>query len=96
VINVQITQSKKPLRLVLIYGLGEMPMMLATNRKVKGKNDMRSKSAVLASVAGGLKSILDLKSKALDLKISGQNVEGYQQYERPFILHNFVYESHRV
>lgn len=39
VMNVQITYSKKPLRLVLVYGLGDMPMMLATNRKIKGKED---------------------------------------------------------
>jgi hypothetical protein len=39
-INVQITASKKPLRLVLIYGLGEKPMMLATNRPITGKDDV--------------------------------------------------------
>jgi hypothetical protein len=39
VLNVQITQSKRPLRLVMVYGLGEMPMMLATNRPVRGKDD---------------------------------------------------------
>ena len=39
-INVQITASKKPLKLVLIYGLGEMPMMLATNRPILGKDDV--------------------------------------------------------
>ena len=39
-INVQITASKKPLRLVMIYGLGEKPMMLATNRPIKCKEDV--------------------------------------------------------
>jgi hypothetical protein len=39
VLNVQITQSRRPLRLVMVYGLGEMPMMLATNRAVRGKDD---------------------------------------------------------
>jgi hypothetical protein len=39
VLNVRITGSRRPLRLVMIYGLGEMPMMLATNRPVKGKED---------------------------------------------------------
>jgi hypothetical protein len=39
VLNVQITQSRRPLRLVMVYGLGEMPMMLATNRQVTGKED---------------------------------------------------------
>jgi IS4 transposase len=39
-INVQITASKRPLRLVCVYGLGEMPMMLATNRPILGKEDV--------------------------------------------------------
>jgi len=39
-INVQITASKKPLRLVTVYGLGEMPMMLATNKPILGKDDV--------------------------------------------------------
>ena len=39
-INVQITASKKPLRLVLVYGLGQTPMMLATNRPIKCKEDV--------------------------------------------------------
>jgi hypothetical protein len=41
-INAQITASKKPMRLVLVYGLGETPMMLATNRQIKGKDDVVS------------------------------------------------------
>jgi IS4 transposase len=39
-INVQITASKRPLRLVCVYGLGEMPMMLATNKQIMGKDDV--------------------------------------------------------
>jgi hypothetical protein len=39
-INVRITASNQPLRLVLIYGLGDIPMMLATNRPIKGKDDV--------------------------------------------------------
>lgn len=38
-VNAQITASKKPLKLVLVYGLGEAPMMLATNKPVKSKED---------------------------------------------------------
>lgn len=38
-VNVQITASRKPLKLVLIYGLGETPMMLATNKPVHCKDD---------------------------------------------------------
>ena len=39
-INVKITASKRPMRLVMIYGIGEKPMMLATNRPIKGKDDI--------------------------------------------------------
>ncbi|MDR0853027.1 MAG: transposase [Clostridiales Family XIII bacterium] len=39
-INVQITAGKRPLRLVLVYGLGETPMMLATNKPILGKDDV--------------------------------------------------------
>ena len=39
-INVQITASKRPLRLVCVYGLGETPMMLATNKPIPGKDDV--------------------------------------------------------
>lgn len=38
-VNVRITASRKPLKLVLVYGLGETPMMLATNRPVQSKDD---------------------------------------------------------
>lgn len=39
-LNVQITASREPIRLVLVYGLGEVPMMLATNRILKNKEDV--------------------------------------------------------
>ncbi|MDI9413509.1 MAG: transposase, partial [Bacillota bacterium] len=39
-LNVQITASKKNMCLVLVYGLGERPMMLATNKKISGKEDV--------------------------------------------------------
>jgi hypothetical protein len=39
-INTEITESKKSLRLVLVYGLSDTPMMLATNRKIEGKDDV--------------------------------------------------------
>ncbi|TRM10791.1 transposase [Lentibacillus cibarius] len=38
-LNVTITASKRPIRLVLVYGLGEQPMMLATNKPIRGKQD---------------------------------------------------------
>ena len=39
-INVQITASKRPLKLVCVYGLSDTPMMLATNRPILGKDDV--------------------------------------------------------
>ena len=39
-INCQITASKKNMYLVLIYGLSETPMMLATNKIIKSKDDV--------------------------------------------------------
>lgn len=38
-LNIQITASKKNVNLVLVYGLGETPMMLATNKAIRGKDD---------------------------------------------------------
>ncbi len=40
VVKVQITANKKWINLVLVYGLGETPMMLATNIKIKSKEDL--------------------------------------------------------
>ncbi len=39
-VKVQITASKKDIYLVLVYGLTEHPMMLATNKKIKSKEDV--------------------------------------------------------
>lgn len=39
VIKVQITAQKKWINLVLVYGLGETPMMLASNIPIKSKDD---------------------------------------------------------
>ncbi len=38
-LNVNITASKKNVKLILVYGLGEVPMMLYTNRQIETKND---------------------------------------------------------
>ena len=40
VLRVQITAKRKWLNLVLIYGLGETPMMLATNLNINSKEDL--------------------------------------------------------
>ena len=39
-LNIKITASKNPVNLVLVYGLGKTPMMLATNKLIKGKEDV--------------------------------------------------------
>ena len=40
VLRVQITAKRKWINLVLVYGLGETPMMLATNLDIKSKEDL--------------------------------------------------------
>lgn len=39
-VKVQITASQKDIYLVLIYGITEHPMMLATNKEIKSKDDV--------------------------------------------------------
>lgn len=39
-VKVQITASRKDLYLVLVYGITEHPMMLATNKEIKSKDDV--------------------------------------------------------
>lgn len=39
-IKVQITASRKNIYLVLVYGITEQPMMLATNKEIKSKEDV--------------------------------------------------------
>lgn len=39
-VKVQITASRKDICLVLVYGLSEHPMMLATNKEIKSKEDV--------------------------------------------------------
>jgi len=38
--KVQITASKKAIYLILVYGITERPMILATNKKIKSKEDV--------------------------------------------------------
>jgi len=40
VLKVQITAKRKWINLVLVYGLGKTPMMIATNISIKSKNDL--------------------------------------------------------
>ena len=39
-VKVQITASRKDIYLVLVYGITESPMMLATNKEIKSKDDV--------------------------------------------------------
>ena len=39
-VKVQITASRKDMYLVLVYGITEHPMMLATNKEIKSKEDV--------------------------------------------------------
>ena len=39
-LTVQITESKRPIHVIFVYGLVETPMMLATNRDIHGKADV--------------------------------------------------------
>src|SRR5574344_247666 len=39
-VKVQITASRKDIYLVLVYGITEHPMMLATNKEIKSKDDL--------------------------------------------------------
>lgn len=39
-VKVQITASRKNIYLVLVYGITEHPMMLATNKKIRSKDDV--------------------------------------------------------
>ena len=39
-VKVQITASRKDIYLVLVYGITEHPMMLATNKKISSKEDV--------------------------------------------------------
>ena len=39
-VKVQITASRKNIYLVLVYGITEHPMMLATNKEIKSKEDV--------------------------------------------------------
>lgn len=47
-VNAQITESRTNLKLVLVYGLSHTPMMLATNRPIKSKEDVISVASCTA------------------------------------------------
>ncbi|NCU25522.1 transposase [Candidatus Nomurabacteria bacterium] len=39
-LNIQVTASKRPIVLVIVYGLGKQPMLLATNKVIHSKEDV--------------------------------------------------------
>ena len=39
-LNIKVSASKNPICLVLVYRLGKIPMMLATNKVIQGKKDV--------------------------------------------------------
>lgn len=45
-VKVQITASRKDIYLVLVYGIKEYPMMLATNKEIRSKEDVIKKASV--------------------------------------------------
>lgn len=68
-LNVQITASKKNMCLVLVYGLGERPMMLATNKKSLAKKMLLIFSVFICPV-GVLRNTFVLKNRHITLKTS--------------------------
>lgn len=38
-VNAQITEARKQIKVIFVYGLGETPTMLATNREIRSKDD---------------------------------------------------------
>ena len=60
VIKVQITANKKWINLVLVYGLGETTMMLASNIPIKSKEDVIKTNVYLwfYQLARGIYNIL--------------------------------------
>lgn len=59
-VRVQITASRKDIYLVLIYGITEHSMMLATNKEIKSKEDV-------IRVAKGISGILSYAKEGVRL-----------------------------
>lgn len=69
-VKVQITASRKDIYLVLVYGITDQPMMLATNKEIKSKDDV-IKIAKLYFPDGALRNISAVKNRCFNLKTSG-------------------------
>ena len=46
-VKIQITASRKDIYLVLVYGITDHPMMLATNKGIKSKDDVINVNSAL-------------------------------------------------
>ena len=68
-VKVQITASRKDIYLVLVYGITEHPMMLATNKKFVAKK-MSSGWQGYTYPGGVLRNISAVKSRCSSLKTS--------------------------
>ena len=65
-VKVQITASRKDIYLVLVYGITEHPMMLATNKAIKSKEDVIKVAKLYFSICRYFRNadIISLKSHA--------------------------------
>ncbi len=68
-VKVQITASRKDIYLVLVYGIMGHPMMLATNKEIKSKEDV-IRVAPYIFPDGRLRNISAAKSRCSSLKTS--------------------------
>ena len=68
-VKVQITASRKNIYLILVYGITEHPMMLATNKEIRSKEDV-IRIARTYFPDGGSRNIFVVKSRPISLKIS--------------------------
>ena len=69
-LNVKITASRNMVNLILVYGLGEKPMMLATNEVIKGKEEFvcKPKTATDNPAEIGAVDYAILSTKSYDLE----------------------------
>ena len=68
-VKVQITASRKNIYLVLVYGSTEHPMMLATNKEIRSKEDV-IRIAELIFPDGGSRNIFVVRNRYTSLKTS--------------------------
>lgn len=67
-VKVQITASRRDIYLVLVYGITEHPIMFATNKEIKSKDDVIQEWQEYTSHAGKSKNISAAKCKYFSLR----------------------------